>query len=94
MTTVPLPADMGIETATDLKDLLAPALTVEGPVQLDGQAVSRLHCASLQLLAAFVLARNALGQSTDLAPSPALSQAIDLLGLQSLLGTAATTSVH
>lgn len=94
MTTVQLPADLGIETATDLKDLLSPALDCASAVQLDGQAVSRLHCASLQLLAAFVLARRQAGHDTQLAASAPLSQAIELLGLQALLAPVATTSVH
>ena len=93
MTTVQLPADLGIETATDLKALLAPAVDAAEAVQLDGQAVSRLHCASIQLLAAFVLARRQAGHATHLAASPALTQAVELLGLQALLAPA-TTSVH
>lgn len=94
MTNVELPADLGIESSNDLKQLLQPAVAIDGLVQLDGQAVSRLHCASLQLLAAFVLARRQSQQPTRITASHVLTQAIALLGLQPLLDDATTASVH
>ena len=94
MTIVELPADLGIESATDLKQLLLPAVDVDAEVQLDGQAVSRLHCASLQLLAAFVMARSQGNRPTRITASQALTQAFGLLGLQALLDDASTSFVH
>lgn len=95
MTIVELPADLGIESSTALKQLLQPQLAVAA-LQLDGSAVSRLHCASLQLLAAFVTARIQAGHVTTISSSPALAQAIALLGLDPLLaaGTAPSPSLH
>lgn len=93
MTIVELPADLGIESATGLKQLLQPAIAIDAAVQLDGQAVSRLHCASLQLLTAFVLARSQQARSTQINASAALSQGLTLLGLQTVLDDAATPSV-
>lgn len=94
MTIVELPADLGIESATDLKQLLLPAVGQDALVQLDGQAVSRLHCASLQLLAAFVMARSQGNKPTKITASDTLTQALGLLGLGALLDDATTTSVH
>lgn len=94
MTIVALPADLGIESSTDLKQLLLPHVATEGLVQLDGQAVSRLHCASLQLLAAFVMSRSQGNHPTQISASQALGQAFGLLGLQALLDDASTASVH
>jgi anti-anti-sigma regulatory factor len=94
MTIVELPADLGIESATDLKQLLLPAVDIDTEVQLDGQAVSRLHCASLQLLAAFVMARSQGKRPTRINASQALTQALGLLGLQALLDDATTSFVH
>jgi anti-anti-sigma regulatory factor len=96
MTLVELPADLGIESSTDLKQLLQPQLGQAGELKLDGSAVSRLHCASLQLLAAFVIARQQAGNPTRLDCSPALAQAIGLLGLDTLLdaGAAPSPSLH
>ena len=95
MTIVELPADLGIESSTALKQLLQPQLA-EPALQLDGNAVSRLHGASLQLLAAFVTARNQAGHATTLTSSPAMAQAIALLGLDTLLaaGPAPSPSLH
>lgn len=96
MTDIALPADLGIESAADLKQLLQPRLGDAGELQLDGSAVSRLHCASLQLLAAFVIARRQAGNATALDASPALAQAIGLLGLDQVIaaGTAPSPSLH
>lgn len=94
MTIVALPADLGIESSAELQQLLLPHVATEGLVQLDGQAVSRLHCASLQLLAAFVMSRRQGNHPTRISASQALGQAFGLLGLQALLDDPSTTSVH
>lgn len=84
MTTVTLPADLGIESAQTLKETLAAHVSEEA-LQVDASQTSRLHCASLQLLAAFVTSRNAQSLSTGVTGSPAFDQAAALLGLESLL---------
>ena len=85
MTTIALPADLGIESAASLKEALAPHLEQDGELVVDGSQASRLHCASLQLLAAFFLARHDRQHITRLQASPALSQAVNLLGLGHIL---------
>ena len=87
MTTLTLPADLGIEFAATLKETLAPYLEQDGELVVDGSQASRLHCASLQLLAVFFLARNKNNLPTRLQASSALEQAAALLGLtQTLTG--------
>ena len=93
MTTVTLPADLGIESAADLKTLLSPLLEHADTVVLDGAAVSRLHCASLQLITAFCKNRQPHGHATRLIASPALDQAVGLLGLDGLVDTGSTTPI-
>ena len=92
MTTVTLPADLGIESATDLKTLLTPLLDEVATVVLDGSAASRLHCASLQLVAAFLQHRLSHGLATRIDASEALDQAFGLIGLQPLVADARTVT--
>ena len=88
MTTLTLPADLGIESAASLKAMLTEHLAETGALDLDASQASRLHCASLQLLAAFVRSRQANDLPTGLQASPALAQGLGLLGLGFLLGDA------
>lgn len=85
MTRLTLPADLGIESASDLKALLAPLLDDPAEVAIDGSAASRLHCASLQLLAAFLMHRDSHQLATRLEAGPPLAQAFGLGGLGHLL---------
>ncbi len=59
-----LPSDLGIEHAAGLKALLLPAATQAAPLEIDGAAVSRLHAAALQLLAALCRDRRDAGLVT------------------------------
>ena len=85
MTTLTLPADLGIEFAATLKETLAPLLEQEGELVIDGSQASRLHCASLQLLATFFQSRHSQQLTTRLQASAALEQAVNLLGLKDTL---------
>lgn len=82
-----LGADLGIETANELKSRLQPLLAEPGAVVLDGAEVRRVHTASLQVLAAFVREREAAGHATELSDcAPALKEAAQILGLSPALG--------
>lgn len=82
-----LPADLGIEDAAALKALLAPRYDDEAAVTVGAAAVTRLHAAGLQVLAAFFHGRAANGRVTELeSPSAELRAAAARLGLGPLLG--------
>src|SRR3546814_16759902 len=55
-----LPADLGIERLAELRAQLAPTFEMT-VLRIDGSAISRVHGATLQLLAAFCRDRNAAG---------------------------------
>jgi anti-anti-sigma regulatory factor len=85
-TTLALPADLGIEHASSLKALLLPAATQPAPVRIDAAAASRLHAATLQLLAAFCRDRRDGGLQTQwVQVSTSLRDAAAVLGLNDLL---------
>lgn len=87
MTAVPLGADLGIESAEELKARLADHLGDAEAVQLDAGEVARIHTASLQLLCAFVRDRRRSGQDTRIHPvAPELHAAAQTLGLRDALG--------
>lgn len=87
MSAIALEPDLGIEAAARLHAQLAPVLAQKKQVALDAAAVSRLHGASMQVLAAFVRARDAAGRKTRFQdPSPALRDAARAMGLTSTFG--------
>lgn len=82
-----LPADLGIENSTALHALLLAHVDDAAPVTLAAGEVTRLHAASLQVLAAFVRTRHTAGQATAWQdPSAELRAAANKLGLLQLLG--------
>jgi hypothetical protein len=88
-----LPADLGIEHAGALHATLAPLLATFEPVALVAPGVSRLHTASLQVLAAFVRDRAAAGGLTTWRePSALLRECAIRAGLDGPLGLTAATS--
>ena len=88
-----LPADLGIEHATALHATLSPLLATLEPVSLVAGSVSRLHTASLQVLAAFVRERTAAGGPTTWRePSSLLRESAIRAGLDSALGLTAASS--
>lgn len=81
-----LPADLGIEHAETLKQMLTQCANETGTITLDGEQVHRLHGAAMQLLLAFVRARQTAGLSWGWQQaSPALMQAAEHLGLTASL---------
>src|SRR3546814_8578520 len=58
-----LPADLGIERLAELRAQLAPTFEMT-VLRIDGSAISRVHGATLQLLAAFCRDRTAAGHVT------------------------------
>ncbi len=90
MSAVPLGDDLGIETATELKQHLAAHVAQPQPVELDAGNVQRVHTASLQVLCSFVRQRRQAGLSTDFsAASQNFRDAARLLGLAPQLGLGA-----
>src|SRR3546814_17333306 len=64
-----LPADLGIERLAELRAQLEPTFEIT-VLRIDGSAISRVHGATLQLLAAFCRDRTAAGHVT---PRPSSS---------------------
>ena len=91
MDTVHLGDDLGIEASTGLKERLAPYLDRADAVVLDATDVRRVHTAGMQVLCAFVLARQQAGQGTvfDNA-TDTFRDAARLLGVLRTLGLEAT----
>ena len=86
MTRLPLPSDLGIEHVAELQQQLAGHLDATA-LELDGEAVARVHTASLQLLHAFVRDRAGAGRSTTFTlASPTLAEAARTLALADSLG--------
>ena len=88
-----LPADLGIEHAAALHTTLSPLLATTAPVELVARDVSRVHTASLQVLAAFVRERTSAGGPTTWRDAPALLRESAMqIGLAAALGLTATVS--
>jgi len=86
MTTFSLPADLGIESACSLHQQLAHALQQSAPLQVDAGHVSRIHSASIQVLCAWLMARNKRGYKTLFGPiSAVFNDAITVLGVRQCL---------
>ncbi|MBD8524716.1 STAS domain-containing protein [Pseudomarimonas arenosa] len=84
---IELGSDMGIEKAGDLKDSLLDELNSDGLLEIDCSQVERVHCASLQVLTAFVRERQALGhKSRIIEPSSVFNDAVNVLALKTALG--------
>jgi len=85
-TVIRLPADLGIEAASDLHRELVAHVDEPTPVVLDAAEVARIHTAALQLFCLFCRDRRSAGHRTDWrAPSQALRGAAALLGVTTLL---------
>ena len=91
MSTVALAQDLGIESTSELKQQLATHLPQAGELRVDAGQVSRIHTAAMQVLCAFVLARQQAGQGTvfDNA-TDTFRDAARLLGVLRTLGLEAT----
>jgi anti-anti-sigma regulatory factor len=87
MSTVELPADLGIESAGPLQESLQQAVQSTPALTLDGSQVGRLHAASLQVLAALFRQRAAAGLETRIEnPSDELKAAARISGLAPVFG--------
>lgn len=87
MSTIQIPEDLGIEAAEPLLEQLRGQAKGKKPLKLDGSKVSRLHAASLQVLAALVLQRRGAGLETQIEnPSDEFKAAARISGLGGLFG--------
>ncbi|HEY0973741.1 MAG TPA: STAS domain-containing protein [Solimonas sp.] len=81
-----LPADLGVENASQLYGQLLAHVDDEQPVVLDAADVARVHTAALQLFCMFCQDRRNAGHETRWNhPSEALRSAAALLGVTTLL---------
>jgi anti-anti-sigma regulatory factor len=81
-----LPADIGIESASELHRSLVAHVDEPAPVVLEAAEVARIHTAALQLFCLFCRDRRAAGRQTDWrASSNAMRAAAALLGVTTLL---------
>ncbi len=81
-----LPAELGIENASDTYGQLLSHVDDEQPVVLDAADVARVHTAALQLFCMFCQDRRNVGRETRWShPSEALKSAAALLGVTTLL---------
>lgn len=87
--TIRLPAELGIEGASELHRELVAHVDDVTPVILDATDVARIHTAALQLFCLFCRDRRSGGHETHWqAPSVALKSAAALLGVSTLLNLA------
>lgn len=84
-----LPAEIGIEAASELHRELIAHIEEPAPVVLEASEVAHIHSAALQLFCLFCSDRRERGWQTDWhAPSNALRSAAALLGVTTLLNLA------
>lgn len=87
MTALSLPADLGIEHVSGLQQLLSAHVDDAQALELVATDVRRVHAAGVQLLHAFARARARNGHPTLVTQaSPALADALRLLGLAASFG--------
>ncbi len=81
-----LPADLGVENASQLYQQLLQHVDDEQPITLNARDVERIHTAALQLFCMFCQDRRNAGHETRWShPSEALKSAAALLGVTTLL---------
>lgn len=84
-----LPAELGIDSASDLHRELVSHVEDAAPVVLDASDVARIHTAALQLFCLFCRDRRSGGRETHWqSPSIALKSAAALLGVSTLMNLA------
>lgn len=87
MTTIECPAEMDIAVASTLHRQLLQALQAGDVLEIDGQAVKRIHAAVLQIFLSVVIAAHAANLQVHWRnPSTALLESARLLGLTDALG--------
>lgn len=89
MSSLELPADLGIEAAEPLRDALLKKVGGKQVLKLDAAQVGRMHAASLQVLAALFIQRRAAGLETRIEnATDDVKSAARITGLSALLGLA------
>ena len=89
MTLIECPSELDIAAASALHRQLLEALQVGQALEIDGQAVRRVHAAILQLFLSLVTEARTLNLPVRWRnPSPALLESAELLGLTAALGLA------
>ncbi|MGQ0621042.1 MAG: STAS domain-containing protein [Panacagrimonas sp.] len=84
-----LPAELGIESASDLHRELIARVEHDEPVVFDAADVTRIHTAALQLFCLFCRDRRSSARATHWkAPSAALRSGAALLGVTALMNLA------
>jgi len=95
MTSLTLPANLGIESANALHQQLAAYLHQNTSAHIDASAVSRIHSASIQVLCAWVRARHQRGYETVFsAASNMFTDAAHLLGVAPCLSLTPSPTVE
>lgn len=80
-------SELDIAAASTLHQQLLSVLQAREPLEIDGQAVCRVHTAVLQLLLSLAIEARALNLPVRwLNPSPTLVKSAQLLGLADVLG--------
>jgi len=87
MAVIECQSELDIATVGTLHQQLLGALRTREPLEIDGQAVCRVHTAVLQLLLSLAIEARALNLPVRwLNPSPTLVKSAQLLGLADVLG--------
>ena len=87
MAIIECPADLDIANAAMLRQQLLDALQTRQPLEIDGQAVRKIHAAVLQLFLSLIIAAKARATPVRWRnPSAALVESAQLLGLVESLG--------
>ncbi len=80
-------SDLDIATAETLRQQLLDALQTQQPLEIDGQAVRKIHTAVLQLFLSLIIEAKARAVPVNWRnPSPALLEGARLLGFADQLG--------
>ncbi|MCP5158098.1 MAG: STAS domain-containing protein [Gammaproteobacteria bacterium] len=94
MATIECQAEWDIAAASTLHQQLLSALQTGEPLEIDGQAVRKIHAAVLQLFLSLTNEAQSLGLPVRWRnPSPALVESARLLGLADPLGLGEADSV-
>ncbi|MBK7543592.1 MAG: STAS domain-containing protein [Candidatus Competibacteraceae bacterium] len=86
-------AELDIATVGALHQQLLDALQTSEPLEIDGQAVQKIHAAALQLFLSLMSEAQSQGLSVNWRnPSPAVVEGARLLGLSDRLGLETTAT--
>jgi anti-anti-sigma regulatory factor len=83
--TIRCPEQLGIADVAELHREIVSAIRAGGSLHLDARECARIDAAGVQLLCAAVLALRRRGQTLHLDAHPAVSSALDELGVRALV---------